>query len=77
VIDVTLLRADAVTLQLFAPEELETEILKSQTSEFQLGNERGLALTGKEVELYGAAKSSPGQERLEFVADKIMLASSL
>ena len=76
VIDVKLLGAEAATLQLFDKQELETQMVMNQKSEVQLGRERGLTLIGKEVELNGAARPSPDNNKLEFVADKIMLATT-
>jgi len=76
VVVVKLMRADASKLSTFDREGIESQMLKSPASEFELSEEQRLNLTGKEVELHGTAKPSPEDGRLEFIADKVMPASS-
>jgi ssDNA-binding replication factor A large subunit len=76
VVVVKLMRADASKLSIFDRQVIESQMLKSNVPEFQLSEEQRLNLTGKEVELHGTAKPSPEHGRLEFIADKVMLAAS-
>jgi ssDNA-binding replication factor A large subunit len=76
VVVVKLMRADASKLSIFDRQIMEGQMLKSNVPEFELGEEQRLNLTGKEVELHGTAKPSPEHGRLEFIADKVMPASS-
>jgi ssDNA-binding replication factor A large subunit len=76
VVVVKLMRADASKLTTFDREGIESQMHKSHVSEFELSEEQRLNLTGKEVELHGTAKSSREDGRLEFIANKVMSASS-
>jgi replication factor A1 len=75
VLDVKLVRAYADKLTVLERKTIEGQMLKGGVSELQLGDEQRLNLTGKEIELHGTAKSSPAHGRLEFIADKVVLAS--
>jgi ssDNA-binding replication factor A large subunit len=74
VVAVKLMRTDASTLQLLDRKSIESQILKSNVSDSQFTEEQSLSLTGKEIELHGTAITSQEDGKLEFVADKIMLA---
>ena len=76
VVVVKLKDTDASKMSIFDRRIVESQILKNNVSEFQLTKDQSLNLTGKEVELHGTVIPSPENGRLEFVADKIILASA-
>jgi hypothetical protein len=76
VMDVKLTHADAASFTLLDGKEIENQMLKNHISEIQLSKEQRLNLIGKEVELNGTAESSPDHDKLEFIAKKVMLAST-
>jgi len=76
VVNVTLLCVDANRLSIIERAVVVSQMLEENVSVLQLGEEQRLNLNGKEVELHGTAKRSAEDGKLEFVADKVMLASS-
>jgi hypothetical protein len=76
VIDAKLLCADAASLLLFDRKSIENQMLNSHISELQLSREQNLNLIGKEVELNGTAQPSPDHGKLEFIADRVVLANA-
>jgi hypothetical protein len=76
VVLVRLVRADASRLSIFDRQMVESQMLKGNVLEVEPSEEQKLNLTGKEVELYGTAKPSSGNGKVEFIADRVILASS-
>jgi len=76
VVLVKLLRADASKLSILDRQMIESQMLTNNVSEIHLTEEQRLNLNGKEVELHGTAKPSREGGKLEFMADKVVLASS-
>ncbi len=76
VLNVTALQADADKLSILERRTIENQLLKSNLSESQLSEEQVSKLRGKEVEVHGTARSSSENGKLEFIADKFVLASS-
>jgi len=76
VVNVILLSADANRLSIIERAVIMSQMLENNASVLQLGEEQRLNLNGKEIELRGTAKRSAEDGKLEFVADKVVLASS-
>jgi replication factor A1 len=76
VVSVMLLSADANSLSTLERAVIISQMLEKNVSVLQLGEEQRLSLNGKEIELHGTAKQSAKDGKLEFVADKVMLAGS-
>jgi hypothetical protein len=75
VIDVQLLHVDTPDL-LVDRKEIENQFLKSRASEIQLSREQSFKLIGKEIELNGTATRVAERDKLEFIAEKIVLATA-
>jgi replication factor A1 len=72
VVIVRLVHADASKLTVVDRQMIESQMLQAN-SETLLEEQK---LKGKEVELHGRAKPSPEDGKMEFIADKIVLASA-
>jgi len=75
VVDVQLLHTD-VPDWLCDRKETENQLLTSRVSEIQLSKEQSFKLIGKEIELNGTAARVAGHDKLEFIADRIVLATT-
>lgn len=76
VVVVRLNAADATKLSILDIQMIESKMVKDNVSETHLSEEQNLNLIGKEVELHGTAKLSAENGKMEFIADKVVLAAS-
>ena len=76
VVVVRLVRADASKLAVFDRQTIESQMLEGNVQELRVSEEQKLNLTGKEVELHGTTTPSGEGGRVEFVAERVVLASS-
>jgi replication factor A1 len=76
VANVVLLSADANRLSILDRVVIMSQMVERDVSVLQLGEEQRQNLNGREIEIHGTAKPSGEDGKLEFVADKVMLASS-
>ena len=76
VIDLVIPRADATTLPHFDTKALAEQMIKARTSKMQLSREQNLSMIGKEIEVNGTARAPADNGKLEFVADRVRLASN-
>ena len=74
VVNAKLIQVDASKLSVLDRRVVESELSETNSAEAVLREEQKTALNGKEVELHGIVESS-SKGGLEFIVDKIMLAS--
>jgi replication factor A1 len=76
VVDVRLIDTDAASLSLLDVKEIKGQMLKNHVSAFQLSAGQSSNLIRKEVEINGTARPSADGGKLEFIAQRIVLANS-